>query len=62
MVTGDNERGEENMSESACATEHTTLSVRRETKSRLESLRPYDSLSWTEFVEKLADIYEERER
>ena len=47
------------MSNSTHAIEHTTLSLRRNVKSRLESLKPYDSMSWTEFVEELADVYEE---
>lgn len=36
-----------------------TLPLRRRTKERLESLKPFESLSWTEFAEELADAYEE---
>lgn len=46
------------MSNSQYATDHTTVSVRRDVKARLESLKPYESMSWTEFVEELADHYE----
>lgn len=38
----------------------TTLPVRESTKARLESLRPFQSMSWTEFAEVLADAYEEQ--
>lgn len=37
----------------------TTLCLRRGVKSRLESLKPYESMSWTEFADELADTYEE---
>lgn len=36
----------------------TTLPVRKSQKRRLEDLKPYDSLSWGEFVGVLADNYE----
>lgn len=42
-------------------TEYSTLSLRKEAKARLESLKPYDSMSWTEFCKELADVYEESE-
>lgn len=37
----------------------TTISLDTGVKSRLEELKPYDSMSWTEFVEELADTYED---
>ncbi len=40
----------------------TSLPVRKRTKERLESLKPFDSLSWDEFAEELADTYEEGRR
>lgn len=39
----------------------TTLSIKESTKSRLETLRPYSSMSWSEFAEELADVYEENQ-
>lgn len=41
--------------------EFTSICIRRRTKQRLESLRPYESLSWTEFIDELADNYEARQ-
>lgn len=41
---------------------YTTVTLNRGIKSRLESLKPYDSMSWSEFAEELADVYEERQR
>lgn len=38
---------------------HTTLWVSKETASRLEDMKPFDSLSWDEWLVELADHYEE---
>lgn len=38
---------------------HTTLWVSKETASRLEEMKPFDSLSWDEWLVELADHYEE---
>lgn len=40
---------------------HTTLWVRKETAARLEDLKPYESLSWDEWLAELASFYETRE-
>jgi hypothetical protein len=37
----------------------TTVSVHREVHSRLESLKPYDSMSMNELIVDMADTYEE---
>lgn len=37
----------------------TTVCVRKSTKRRLESLKPFESLSWTEFMEEMAETYED---
>lgn len=36
----------------------TTVCIRRGTKNRLEALMPYESMSWDEFADVLADTYE----
>lgn len=36
----------------------TTVSVRRPVAERLESLKPYESLSYSEFLDELCDAYE----
>lgn len=41
-------------------TEPTTVQVHRSTHSRLEELRPYDSMSFNELIEEMADVYEEQ--
>ena len=46
------------MSESPA--QFTSVSVHTEVKSRLEELKPYDSMSWSEFAEELADVYEKQ--
>jgi predicted CopG family antitoxin len=38
--------------------ESTTLSVHRDVHSRLETLKPYESMSYSEFLDELADVYE----
>lgn len=38
---------------------HTTLWVSKETATRLENLKPFDSLTWDEWLSELADTYEE---
>jgi len=37
---------------------HTTLWVHKDTASRLEDLKPFDSLTWDEWLAELADAYE----
>jgi hypothetical protein len=41
---------------------HTTLWVSKELRDRLDELKPYDSLSWEEFLSDVADVYEENQR
>ena len=36
----------------------TTMSVHRDVHERLDSLKPYDSMSYSEFLDELADVYE----
>lgn len=38
--------------------EDTTIAVRRSLKSRMDSLKPYDSISYGEFIKELLDEYE----
>jgi len=38
--------------------EFTTLCIRKSTKDRLESIKPFESLSWDEFIENMADSYD----
>jgi predicted DNA-binding ribbon-helix-helix protein len=35
----------------------TTIRVERSLHARLKEMRPYDSMSWNEFIEELADEY-----
>jgi hypothetical protein len=37
----------------------TTMSVHRDTRDRLESLKPYDSMSFNDLLVDMADEYEE---
>lgn len=37
---------------------HTTLWVSKETASRLDEMKPFDSISWDEWLAELADNYE----
>lgn len=41
---------------------HTNLWVSKKTASRLDDLKPYQSLTWDEWLAELADEYENRER
>ena len=41
---------------------HTTLWVSKDTASRLDAMKPFESLSWDEFLDELADIYQEHQR
>jgi hypothetical protein len=41
------------------AQERTSLGVRRQTHTRLDDLKPYESISWDEFLHEMADVYEE---
>jgi len=36
----------------------TTVGLNKSTKRRLDSLKPYDTMSYDEFVSELADVYE----
>ena len=36
----------------------TSLGVRRSTADRLEEIKPYESMSWDEFLAEMADTYE----
>lgn len=40
----------------------TSLGVRRSTAERLGEIKPYDSMSWDEFLAEMADIYENEQR
>lgn len=42
----------------AQARDYTAISAPRPTVRRLRDLRPYDSISWEEWLEELADAYE----
>lgn len=46
---------------SATNRDRTSIGVQRSTFERLEDVRPWDSLSWDEFLTHLADVYEEHE-
>ena len=37
---------------------HTTLWVSKQTATRLDELKPFDSLTWDEWLAELADVYE----
>mgnify|MGYP006307873521 CR=1 FL=1 len=39
----------------------TTIHIDRSTHSRLKEIRPYDSMSFGEFVSAMADVWEEHE-
>lgn len=41
--------------------QRTSLGLREKTRQRLETLKPYESISWDEFLNELADTYEEHE-
>jgi|GEM_PF-4848628 len=36
----------------------TSLGARRSTVDRLEEVKPYESMSWDEFLAEMADVYE----
>jgi hypothetical protein len=40
----------------------TSLAARKSTVARLKEVRPYESVSWDEFLAEMADVYENRER
>lgn len=48
------------MSAEASQRSHTTLWVSKETASRLEDLKPFDSLTWDEWLAELAENYEQK--
>lgn len=51
------------MNMNMAASNRTTVEIKRNLHQRLEGLRPYDSMSWHEFIEEMADVYEhERSR
>lgn len=45
--------------ETDTARETTTVSVHKDVHERLKTLRPYDSMSHSDFIDLLADVYEE---
>lgn len=50
--------GTDEMSAESDQGTHTTLWVSKETASRLDRLKPFDSLTWDEWLGELADVYE----
>lgn len=38
--------------------EFTTVPIRKGTVNRLRDIKPYESVSWDEFIRELADAYE----
>lgn len=48
------------MSAEATNRSHTTLWVSKQTASRLEEIKPFDSLTWDEWLSELADSYEKQ--
>lgn len=40
----------------------TSVRVHRDTHRRLKDLKPYDSVTFDEFLREMADVYEERDR
>lgn len=46
------------MSAEAEQRSHTNLWVSKETATRLEELKPFDSITWDEWLAELADVYE----
>lgn len=40
---------------------HTTLWVSKETAMRLETMKPFESLTWDEWLAELADFYEKQD-
>jgi len=40
----------------------TSLGARRSTVDRLKEIKPYESMSWDEFLAEMADVYENRGR
>jgi hypothetical protein len=38
---------------------HTNLWVSKETATRLREMKPFDSITWDEWLDELADHYEE---
>lgn len=50
------------MSATAEERDITTVQVSRELHSRLESLKLYDSVSFNDLIEEMADVYEAQER
>lgn len=53
---------EDEMSAQGETRSHTTLWVSKETAARLDELKPFESLSWDEWLAELADSYEENQR
>ncbi|WP_338738403.1 hypothetical protein [Haloplanus salilacus] len=39
----------------------TSLGARRSTVDHLEEIKPYESMSWDEFLAEMAEVYENRE-
>jgi hypothetical protein len=40
----------------------TSLGVRQSTADRLRDVKPYESMSWDEFLAEMADTYEKEQR
>lgn len=40
---------------------YTTISVHEETRDRVKKLKPFDSMSYNEFLQEMADVYEEEQ-
>lgn len=50
------------LNEMASAQEdRTTVQVKRRTHTRMKELRPYDSMTFDEFIREMADVYEEHQ-
>lgn len=50
------------MSAQAGDQSHTTLWVRKETAERLDEMKPYESITWDEWLAELAENYEKNQR
>lgn len=47
------------MSQSETESEYTTLSIQESTRDRLRELKPYKSVTYTEFLDEMADFWVE---
>ncbi|GGN27025.1 BfmA/BtgA family mobilization protein [Halarchaeum nitratireducens] len=46
----------------AVANERTTVEIKRDLHDRLERLKPYESMSYHDLIDKMADEFEENRR